>query len=365
MWGWPMTEVQTAKDLTGKTVMISAGGTGGHVYPGIALANQLHVRGADIHWLGTNQGIEAKLLPEQPVTFHPIDIKGLRGKGILRLLTAPIAISKAVFQAKKIFQQVQPDVYVGFGGFVTGPSGVAAKLSGVPIVVHEQNAAMGLTNRLMRKIANKMLLAFPIDGIEAKVVGNPIRQQISNIAPPAERIGKADKVRVLVFGGSQGARAINDVVPAAMKTLGDKVSVIHQTGAADFSKVEHAYVTNDIDADVRDYIDDMASVYASTDVVIARAGALSVSEIASVGVAAIFIPLPHAVDDHQRLNANFLVSNGAAKLVMQNELTSERLAKEINQLIDDKALLPMAEKARALSHKDALATIEKEVCQWL
>lgn len=362
MWGLPMSEL---KDLAGKTVMISAGGTGGHVYPGIALANQLHSRGADIHWLGTEAGIEAKLLPEQPITFHPIEVKGLRGKGVMRLLTAPFAISKAIAQAKNVFKQVQPDVYVGFGGFVTGPSGMAAKLSKVPIVVHEQNAAMGLTNRLMRKVANMMLLAFPINGIDAPVVGNPIRQVISNIAPPSERIGKAEKVRVLVFGGSQGARAINEAVPEAIAKLADRVSVIHQTGEADLTKVKAAYQADNIDADVRAYIDDMASVYANTDLVIARSGALSVSEIASVGVAAIFVPLPHAVDDHQRLNAQFLVDNGAALLLPQNELNAERLASDIEGLLNTETLLSMAEKARAQSHQDALAKIEKEVCQWL
>lgn len=362
-----MTEatVTTAQDLGGKVIMISAGGTGGHVYPGIALANSLHARGASIHWLGTNQGIEAKLLPEQPVDFHPIEVKGLRGKGIMRLLSAPFTLTKAVMQARKIFKETNADVYIGFGGFVTGQSGVAAKLSHVPIVVHEQNAAMGLTNRLMRKIANTTLLAFPIDGIQASVVGNPIRQQISAISAPAERIGKTDKVRILVFGGSQGARAINEAIPEAINKLGDKVCVIHQTGNADLAKVQQTYQANGIDADVRAYIDDMASVYEKVDLVIARAGALSVSEIASVGVAAIFIPLPQAVDDHQRLNAEYLVGGGAAKLLLQNELSPQRLADEINQLIDSNALLTMAEKARALSHKDALSEIEKEVCQWL
>ncbi len=361
-----MTEtMQTQQDLLGKVVMISAGGTGGHVYPGIALANKLQARGAKIHWLGTEQGIEARLLPNQPIEFHPIEVKGLRGKGLRRLLTAPFTIIKAIGQARAVFRQTRPDVYIGFGGFVTGPSGMAAKLSRVPIIVHEQNAAMGLTNRLMRKIANTLLLAFPIDGVQASVVGNPIRQQISDIAPPCQRIGQADKLRILVFGGSQGARAINEVLPEAIKILGDKVRVVQQTGEADFNKVVQAYQANAIEAEVRPYIDDMANAYANTDLVIARAGALSVSEIASAGVAAIFIPLPHAVDDHQRLNADFLVKNGAAKMLLQSDLTATRLAAEVSQLMDADILLNMANKARNLSHKNALLSIEQEVCKWL
>lgn len=353
------------QDLTGKTVMISAGGTGGHVYPGIALAKSLHAKGASVHWLGTNQGIEARLLVDLPIEFHAIEVKGLRGKGMMRLLAAPFTLIKAVWQARKVFKATCPNVYIGFGGFVTGPSGVAAKLSRVPIVLHEQNAAMGLTNRLMSKIANTVLLAFPIVGNKAQVVGNPIRTEISEIGLPATRINQAKQLRILVFGGSQGAKVINETVPQAIKILDREVSVIHQTGVADLVKTQQAYADNRIDADVRAYIDNMAEVYAEVDLVIARAGALSVSEIASAGVAAIFIPLPQAVDDHQRLNANFLVENQAAKLILQPEFNAKRLAKEIHALLEKEELLKMAEKARELTHADALAKIDEEVCKWL
>lgn len=355
-----MTDSTKIADLTHKTVMISAGGTGGHVYPALAVANRLREQGANVVWIGTRVGIEARLVPEAGITLHTIRIQGLRGHGIKRLLKAPITLLSAVFQAKKIIKQANPDLFVGFGGFASGPGALAAKLSSVPVIVHEQNAAMGLTNKIVSRWAKRTLLAFPIAGKStANVVGNPIRPSIAALVEPKQRIRQAAPYRVLVVGGSLGAQAINQTIPEALAPLLPTIELTHQTGKTTFAETFDDYQQRGLDNQVHiiEYIDDMDAAYANCDLLIARAGALTVSEIASVGVAAIFIPLPHAVDNHQYLNAKFLADAGAAIIIEQKDLTATHLRQTVNDLLASDTLLTMAKKAQSQSHESALVTI--------
>lgn len=342
-----------------KTVLISAGGTGGHVYPALAVANRLRELGAQVAWLGTEAGIESRLVPEANLTLHTIFVQGLRGNGIKRLIKAPFTIASAVLQARKVMKTVKPDLFVGFGGFASGPGAVAAKLCGVPVVLHEQNAAMGMTNKIVSKWAKRVLLAFPITGRKGKVIGNPIRQSISSLPSPESRIRQQSPFRVLVVGGSLGAKAINEVVPEALAPLLGKITLTHQTGKTTYRETLAQYTERGLTehATVIEYIDDMDAAYANADLLIARAGALTISEIASVGLPAIFIPLPHAVDNHQFLNAKFLADNDAAVIIEQHTLTTDRLRDTVAQLLNGEKLLNMAQNARVLSHENALSSL--------
>lgn len=346
---------------SGSTVLISAGGTGGHVYPALAVASRLRELGKEVAWLGTKAGIEARLVPEADITLHTIFVQGLRGNGLKRLLKAPFVLLSAVMQARKVIKKVKPDVFVGFGGFASGPGALAAKLCGVPVVLHEQNAAMGMTNKIVSRWAKRVLLAFPIAGRAGQVTGNPIRQSISDTAEPDARIREMSPFRVLVVGGSLGAKAINEVVPKALLPLLKRIELTHQTGATTFAETKANYEKLGIDGlvNVVEYIEDMDRAYANADLVIARAGALTVSEIASVGVAAIFIPLPHAVDNHQLLNADFLASDGAAMIIEQKDLTASHLTHVVEEMLAPNTLLGMANLARKNTHAGALETITK------
>ncbi|MGY0399774.1 MAG: undecaprenyldiphospho-muramoylpentapeptide beta-N-acetylglucosaminyltransferase [Ostreibacterium sp.] len=358
-------EMVTTGDLAGKTVLISAGGTGGHVYPALAIANQLRELGAKIAWLGTQAGVEARLVPESEIDLHLIFIQGLRGNGITRLIKSPIMVFLAVMQAKKIVKAVKPDIFVGFGGFASGPGAVAAKLSGVPVLVHEQNAAMGMTNKIVSWWAKRVLLAFPIVGKSNKVVGNPIRRCITTIPFPIVRIRQNAPFRLLVIGGSLGAKAINDIIPSVLKDLLHKVELTHQTGEKTYIETRNTYQQLGLIEQVKviAYIDDIGDAYADADLVIARSGALTVSEIASVGLAAIFIPLPHAVDNHQYLNAQFLAAADAAIIIEQKDLDVTYLRQTIESLLDGKTLLSMANNARVKSHEKALGKIIIEITE--
>ncbi len=351
--------VEKQQSLSGKKVLVSAGGTGGHVYPALAVANRLRELGAEVEWIGTESGIEARLVPAADIILHTIFVQGLRGNGIKRLLRSPFTVLSAVLQARKVIRSIKPDAFVGFGGFASGPGALAAKLSGIPVVIHEQNAAMGLTNKLVSRWAQKVLLAFPIDGRAGEVVGNPIRQSIVDIPEPKERIRRAEPFRVLVVGGSLGAKAINDCVPKALSPLLSSIELTHQSGKTTFAETKSRYEQMGLLDTVHliEYIDDMDSAYADADLVIARAGALTVSEIASAGLPAIFIPLPHAVDNHQFLNAQFLQSVGAAKIIEQKDLTPEKLQETVKGLLNTDSLLSMAENAKKQSHEKALASI--------
>lgn len=354
---------QNHHNFKGKTVLISAGGTGGHVYPALAVAKCLRELGAQVAWLGTTAGIEARLVPDADIPLHTIFVQGLRGNGIKRLLKAPLTVFSAVSQARRVIKSVQPDLFVGFGGFASGPGAAAAKLSGVPVVLHEQNAAMGLTNKIVSKWAKRVLLAFPIAGRAGTVIGNPIRNSITALPAPEKRLRTDAPFRVLVVGGSLGAQAINKAVPEALTALlsisSTTIELTHQTGKTTYMETLTDYAELGLTERITilEYIEDMDTAYANADLLIARAGALTVSEIASVGLPAIFIPLPHAVDNHQFLNAKFLADNDAAVIIEQKNLSPKSLHDTVKKLLDGETLLRMANNAKKQSHAEALPSI--------
>ncbi|MFH7565381.1 undecaprenyldiphospho-muramoylpentapeptide beta-N-acetylglucosaminyltransferase [Oceanimonas smirnovii] len=342
-----------------KTLLVMAGGTGGHVFPGLAVADLLHSEGWTIHWLGTADRMEARLVPEHGYPLHTISISGVRGNGIRRLLAAPFKIANAVRQARRILKETQPHVVLGMGGFAAGPGGVAARMAGIPLVLHEQNAAAGMTNRLLARIASKVLMAFPGAFEQGEVVGNPVRPDVIALPAPAERISLAPQpLRLLVVGGSLGAKILNDTLPEALALMSAPVAVRHQCGKGNSEAVCAAYQAKGVQADVSDFISDMAAAYGEADLVVCRAGALTVSEVAAAGLGAIFVPLPHAVDDHQTKNAQALVNEGAALLMPQAGLTPAALAQQLEQLAGNRERLQqMAVKARQLAITDAAAQV--------
>lgn len=342
-------------------VLIVAGGTGGHVFPALAVAEALVERGARVSWLGTAAGIEARLVPAAGFELHTIDVTGLRGKGALAWLLAPLRLARALGQALGCVRRLAPQLVVGMGGFAAGPGGLAARLTGRPLVIHEQNAAPGLTNRLLAHIASTVLQAFPDTFKQAGVrsVGNPVRRDILELAPPAQRWSeRSDAVRLLVLGGSGGALAINQTVPAALAKLElhERPQVRHQAGRT-LDRARAAYAEHAVQADLRAFIDDMAEAYAWADFVVCRSGALTVAELAAAGVGALLVPYPFAVDDHQRANGRYLVEAGAATLVDQSELSADRLAHELRAQCDRRALLARAEAARRVAWPHATQDI--------
>jgi len=333
-----------------QTVMIMAGGTGGHVFPALAIAEALRAQQLTVHWLGTEKGLEARVVPQANITIHYIKISGLRGKGRLQLLLAPFKIIKAIWQAIKVLRQVRPTVVIGLGGFVTGPGGIAAWLLRIPLIIHEQNAVMGLTNRWLARIATQVLEAFPNTfppRYHAVHTGNPLRANIMAVTRSDSQI---ESLHILVFGGSLGAKALNEIVPAALLKIKKPITVIHQAGELHITAMQQAYAQAKFKTQVVAFIDDMAAAYQWADLVICRAGALTVSELAQVSVASILIPFPHAVDDHQTHNARFLSDENAAVLLPQSELTIEKLSLIINELLDNPtrlATMAMAAKNKA------------------
>lgn len=346
-------------------VLVMAGGTGGHVFPALAVAKELQKLGVKIHWLGTQNGIEADLIPAAGIELHNISIKGLRGKGVVGLLAAPFKIIKAIVQAKKVIKEIKPQVVVGFGGYVTGPGGVAAKLAGVSLIIHEQNAIAGLTNKLLAKISNKVLQAFPNTLSQAKTVGNPVRDTLVQLAEPSERINTATtELNVLVVGGSLGAVAINNTVLAAMQSMANdkRPQLWHQVGKHNIDAMQAAYADAGVQAKVVPFIDDMTAAYEWADLVVCRAGALTVAEVAAAGCAALFVPFPFAVDDHQTANANYLVTDNAALMIQQTDLTASLLAEKWLHFSEHKhELLHMANAARKLAITTATAAVVEEI----
>jgi len=345
-------------------VMVMAGGTGGHVFPALAVADELRQKGALVAWLGTERGIETTLVPAANIPLHFIRVEGVRGKGIIGLLKAPFLIVYAIRQALEIMRQEQPDLVIGFGGFASGPGGVAARLLRKPLVIHEQNAVAGTTNRLLARFATKVLTAF--DGVfpQAKVVGNPVRKTISSLPAPFERYeqrqAQQEPLHLLVLGGSLGAKAINELLPDALAVLPQhsSVSVWHQTGKKHLETTRELYAQRQVNAKVDAFIDDMATAYAWADIIVCRAGALTVSEIMAAGAAAVLIPLPSAIDDHQTFNAAILSDVGAGISLAQNDLSAEKLASIfLTNLNERERLMNMAEKARELSSPDAAAVV--------
>ncbi|HSC68870.1 MAG TPA: undecaprenyldiphospho-muramoylpentapeptide beta-N-acetylglucosaminyltransferase [Cellvibrio sp.] len=354
------------------SVLIMAGGTGGHVFPALAVAEELRARGANVNWLGTGRGIENRLVPAADIPLHLIKVEGVRGRGIIGLVKAPFLILYALLQALSVIRQVKPTVVLGFGGFASGPGGLAAKLSGTPLVIHEQNAVAGTTNRLLAKIATKVLAAFPNafpNAAGEQVVGNPVRNQIKHLANPRDRyLGREQQklpLQLLVVGGSLGAKAINELIPQALAELPSesRPSIWHQTGRGHIEATTALYMQSQVKAKVTEFIDDMAAAYAWADLVICRAGALTVSELMAAGVASALIPLPSAIDDHQTFNAKNLSDAGAGIALVQKDLTAAKLAALLlTELADRTRLMSMAEKAQQLAKPGAAAQVA-DICE--
>jgi len=358
--------------LSGKLarVMILAGGTGGHIFPGLAVAQALREQGADVSWLGADGGMETRLVPPHGIAIDTIAVKGLRGKGVATLLGAPLRVLRAVRDAARVLRLRKPDAVVSFGGFAAGPGGIAARIAGIPLLVHEQNRAAGLTNKVLAKFARQVMVGFPQTFANEVLVGNPVRVQIAQVAPPAQRdFAHAGALRLLVLGGSQGARALNNAVPQAVAALGVPVDVLHQAGEKMLDDARGAYAGAGVEARVEPFIADMAEAYAWADLVVCRAGALTLAELCAVGVGSVLVPFPQAVDDHQTRNAEYLVERGAAVLLKQDDALATRLREVLAELArDPPRRFAMADAARALARPDAaqrvadavLATIRKE-----
>lgn len=347
---------QLAAASGGKPVLIAAGGTGGHVFPGLSVAEVIRGLGLQVIWVGTPWGLESRLVPEAGIEIEWVSVSGLRGKGKLALLAAPWRLVKACAQAMAIIRRRNPYVVLGLGGFASGPAGLAAWLLRKPLVVHEQNAVPGLTNKCLSRLAQRTLEAFPgafNPKRQALDVGNPVRQEIAAVAPPTVRLaGRTGPIRLLVIGGSQGARVLNQVVPAAVRDMFEEVDVWHQTGVTDLEITQQAY--DGVSARVHAFIHNMAEAYTWADLVICRSGAMTVAELAAVGMPSILVPYPTAVDDHQTKNGEYLVKDGAAVMIQQKDLTKERLSAELQRITEDRTILfAMAEKARRLGRTDA------------
>lgn len=344
-------------------VMIMAGGTGGHIFPGLAVAEVLRARGVDVSWLGTTAGLENRLVPQAGIDFDAISIQGLRGRGLAGWLAAPLRILRAAWQARSILRRRRPHCVLSMGGYVAGPGALAARLMGIPLVIHEQNAVAGLTNRCLRPLAKRVMTGFPETLERGEHVGNPVRADIAAIDPPESRLAsRAEALSVLVIGGSQGAAAFAQVVPDALAKIepSKRPGVVHQAGRQ-FDTTRQAYVDTHVQGDVREFIDDMAAEWARADLAICRAGALTVAELAAAGVASILVPFPYAVDDHQTANARFLADAGAAWLVDEREFTADWLA-ALLQRVTRAELVEMACKARALARTDAAERVA-DACQ--
>jgi UDP-N-acetylglucosamine--N-acetylmuramyl-(pentapeptide) pyrophosphoryl-undecaprenol N-acetylglucosamine transferase len=348
-------------------VVIMAGGTGGHVFPALAVAGALRARGASVTWMGTRRGLEARLVPAAGIPVDWIAIAGLRGKGALAWILAPVRLLLALLQALAILLRRKPRVVLGMGGFVTGPGGVAAWLLRRPLVIHEQNAVAGMTNRYLARLATRVLEAFPgsfPNGRAGRLTGNPVRPEIARLPPPTLRLaGRTGRPRLLVFGGSLGAQVLNETVPVAVALMPAELrpEIWHQSGQGSLDAAQAAYARAGLDVRLDAFIDDMAAAYAWADLVLCRAGALTVAELAAAGVAAVLVPYPHAVDDHQTGNARFLAEAGAAELIPQDRLTAPLLADRLTRLLGDRAQLTvMAEAAHRLGRPEAVESVVTE-----
>lgn len=321
-----------------RRVLIMAGGTGGHIFPGLAVAAYLREQGVEVHWLGTRQGLEARVVPASHIPLHFISIGGVRGQGIKKLLLSPFRVLMAVMQSVRVLFNVKPSVVIGLGGFVSGPGGLASWLLRYPLIIHEQNAKAGLTNKWLKPFSKKVLTGFPdVFPLQAKVVvtGNPVRAAMMCLLLPVERLCRRDKkMRLLVLGGSLGAQVINERVPEVLAALteSERPEVYHQTGEKHYEAACAAYQNAGVSAKIVPFIENMQDAYAWADLVLCRAGALTVAELCAVGVGAILVPYPFAVDDHQTINAKYLVDNGAAILIQQADLTVEKLVMVLKEL---------------------------------
>lgn len=340
----------------GKRIVIMAGGTGGHVFPALAVAQWLLDKGWEVSWLGTHKGLESKVVPERGITIDWLSVAGVRGKGLISKITSVFKLIKACGQALIILRRRKPDVVLGMGGFVAGPGGLMAKLLGIPLVIHEQNRIPGTTNKLLAKIANRVLEAFPNSfkkEVNAKCTGNPLRREFLKL-PNARKIDKERDLRVLIIGGSQGAQVLNEVIPDALAGM-PHIEIRHQTGVVMQEQVANRYQTLGAKAEATAFIEDMVSAYHWADIIICRAGAMTVSEIAAMALPAILIPLPNAIDDHQMANARYLSEAGAGLILPQNELNAEKLIKLITQVQQQFDAMVMA--AKNCARLDATETV--------
>jgi len=348
------------------TLMVMAGGTGGHIYPGLAVADALRARGWKVVWMGNPDGMEARIVPASGYDMAWVRFTALRGKGLLRKLLLPFNLLRGFAQALAQIRRVKPDVVLGMGGYVTFPGGMMAALVGTPVVVHEQNSVAGLANKVLAGVADKVVTGFPDVLRKGEWAGNPVRAEITAVAPPAQRFaGRSGPLKVLVVGGSLGAAALNDAMPKALALLDpeQRPQVTHQAGTRQIEALKASYAAAGVDGELLPFIDDMAARYADADLVICRSGALTVAELAAVGVASVLVPFPHAVDDHQTGNARFLADAGAAVLLPQTELSPQRLA-ALLQDMNRERLLDMAGKARQCARPDATARVA-DVCAGL
>ena len=345
-----------------KVALIMAGGTGGHIFPGLAVAEELRARGWRVHWLGAPGSMESRIVPAQGFALETIDFSGVRGKGLTTLALLPLRLLRAFWQAWQVVRRVRPDVVVGLGGYISFPGGMMAVLAGCPLVLHEQNSVAGMANKVLAGVADRVFTAFP--GVLPKArkvqwVGNPLRAAFKQVPAPAERFaGRSGPLKVLVVGGSLGAQALNEVVPKALALMppAQRPIVLHQSGAKQIDALRANYQAAGVQAECVPFIDDMARAYADADLVICRAGATTVTEIAAIGAAALFVPFPHAVDDHQTTNAKFLVDQGAGWLIQQRDLTPQGLA-DLLQKKERSALVQAAQKAKTMQKTNAVEDV--------
>ncbi|WP_313297884.1 undecaprenyldiphospho-muramoylpentapeptide beta-N-acetylglucosaminyltransferase [Diaphorobacter sp.] len=333
-----------------RTALIMAGGTGGHIFPGLAVAQELRARGWNVHWLGTPGSMESRIVPPKGFALETIDFSGVRGKGVMTLVLLPLNLLRAFWQALAVVRRIQPDVVVGMGGYVTFPGGMMAVLAGKPLVLHEQNSVAGMANKVLAGVADRIFTAFPNVFKKGQWVGNPLRAEFTQKPDPATRFaGRSGPLRVLVVGGSLGARALNEIVPQAVALIpaGQRPLITHQSGAAQIDALRANYQAAGVDATLTPFIDDTAAAFADADLIVCRAGASTVTEIAAVGAAALYVPFPSAVDDHQTTNAQFLVNVDGGWLVQQRDLSAQGLADMI-MTTQRGTLLEKAQKAKSM-----------------
>ena len=350
-----------ATTLHTKTALVMAGGTGGHIFPGLAVAEALRANGWRVHWLGAPDSMESRLVPPKGFELETIDFSGVRGKGLITLALLPLRLFKAFWQSIQVIRRVKPDVVLGLGGYISFPAGMMAVLLGKPLVLHEQNSVAGMANKVLAGVADRVFTAFPNTLAKGEWVGNPLRTEFLNQAEPAERFaGRTGPLRLLVVGGSLGATALNDMVPKAIAMLSadQRPIVVHQSGHKQIDALRANYEAVGVQAELTPFIDDTASAFALADMVICRAGASTVTELAAIGVAATLVPFPFAVDDHQTTNARFLSDQGAALLVQQSQLTPQWIADSL-QKTERPALMGRAQKAKNMQKIHATEIIVK------
>ncbi|MBV9192342.1 MAG: undecaprenyldiphospho-muramoylpentapeptide beta-N-acetylglucosaminyltransferase [Betaproteobacteria bacterium] len=340
-----------------RTLLIMAGGTGGHIFPGLAVAEQARAAGWQVVWMGARGGMEERLVPRHGYGTAWIRAKAARGKGLVQKLLLPANLLFSFWESARHIRRIRPDVVLGLGGYVAFPGGMMASLLGKPLALHEQNAIAGLANKVLAGISDKVMVAFPEALKKAEWTGNPVRSDIASIPLPEERFrGRQGPLRILVVGGSLGAQALNEAVPRALALLSDRPTVVHQAGEKHIDTLRTNYAAAGVQGELVAFIDDMARRYAEADLVICRAGAVTIAELSAGGMASVLVPFPFAVDDHQTANARFLAERGAAVLLPQTELTAERLAELIRKM-DRAMLLQMARNARGLGKPEAAKVV--------